>query len=284
MAWHPSRQWIGNRGPQWPFEIDRSNPLANGLVGFWKMNGPPGSKIRNLATPGTNDGTIVNASGDVTTIKARETNGEVVYFTGDATADRVDLGSAPSSSPLSLSGTTIGSLMFYGYYDVGADEARIFDKSTAGSAANGWNFAKVSAATTVRFGANASGGAASATNFLTVGEITGGFTYKTSPVIFYKNGKLFSQTTITRTFPTTTANAAIGNWNHTTARMWGGWIDWVGIWNRALSAEEAWLLYAPQTRWDLLRSPYPYVITTAAAAASLLYEPLSSNMKSVLVR
>jgi TolB-like protein len=44
----------------------------------------------------------------------------------------------------------------------------------------------------------------------------------------------FGQVTGTNAIPSTTSNAAIGNWNHTTDRNWHGWIDFVYLWDRVL--------------------------------------------------
>jgi hypothetical protein len=71
----------------------------------------------------------------------------------------------------------------------------------------------------------------------------------------------------TSSIPTTSTNAAIGNWNHTTNRMFSGVIYTVALWARALSAAEAWSLYDPRTRWDLYRVPTRRLYVDIGSAA-----------------
>jgi hypothetical protein len=44
----------------------------------------------------------------------------------------------------------------------------------------------------------------------------------------------FGQVTGANAIPSTTTNAASGNWNHTTDRNWHGYIDFVYLWDRVL--------------------------------------------------
>ena len=243
------------QAPHWPFALDRSHPLARGLVGaFFARSGAQTfvdlHANRNIATN--------NASGDVTPFARMDGVGYGVKFSGDSTFDRVKLGSVVGNDPLALAGKTTVSILAWIRVDGAGSFPRIIDKSTGGLGANGWCLYLPNAAGKPVF--QTGGGSnthsppsdifpAAGTTFLC------GYTMETLTVgRFYINGVLASSVSSTLTaIPNATADCAIGNWNISSPiRQFNGAIFSVMVYDRALSAEEHAAAYDPASRWAFL--------------------------------
>ena len=80
--------------PSFYTALNRTHPLAKGLVGCWLLNENNGTIINDLA--GTNDGELINNAAWAITQK-----GPGLEFPTDGGSDRVDIGSINSSDPIS---------------------------------------------------------------------------------------------------------------------------------------------------------------------------------------
>jgi hypothetical protein len=98
-------------------------------------------------------------------------------------------------------------------------------------------------------------------------------TVNTTTQAFYVNG--VSQGTVAPATTVASKAITIGNDTGTDAhnRQWNGWISDVTIWNRALSANEAWMLYDPRTRWDLYWQPTNRAYSFMSPAAAAAFKP-----------
>jgi hypothetical protein len=173
---------------------------------------------------------------------------------GDGTV-RCNLGSIISSNPLSLAGVTTLTIAWHGVLHGagGGGFGRLIDKSSAGASADGWSvFPSGTAGITLQINTVS---LTSDANFYTVDEEADWaivrYGTSTNEVSFYKNGVLHTAGTLATTIPTTTTDAAIGSWNHSaTNRQWDGRIDWLQVWERALTAAEV---------LALVHDPLPHV-------------------------
>ncbi len=240
---------------QWAFDrslVDEKwGWFHDNLVGAWLVFPQNNlARVQDLNTRVLNHGTPDNSSGDLTLVTTAA--GPTINFSGDATNDRIDLGSITSANPLSFFGKT--SLTLFSRLTVGLTPnsgfPRVFDKSNAGNATNGWGFWIGSAggwdgkAVVIIDGTPAS---ITATAMMTTGEtatidlVIDGLSIQH----FYKNGVLFeTNTAALSSFPADTTNAAIGNWNHSTDRMWRGSIDYVYVLNGAATPSQVAQVYS----------------------------------------
>ena len=191
-------------------------------------------------------GTVDNSSADITV--STRPYGRVLTFSGDATNDRVDLGSIAPGHPLYFGGED--KLSFVARLRYGGSPSstfpRPFDKSNSGNGTNGYglwydtgvggfefrstsgaNFYKITYSTAL------SGGDEFDLGFTTVdGSLNDGQ--------FYRDGASVTSVTVTtslNSFPSVTTNMAIGNWNHATDRMWDGDIGFLYIFGAEAPAE-----------------------------------------------
>lgn len=234
-------------------EVDIINPYLVGLIGMWKLGDTLGSAA-DLSGNG-NDATIAdNGAGNITitTLGGRL----AASFDGAATAARYTLGSITSANPLSLVGASVATVIFR---VAGTGSAltttsrRLIDKSDGGNAANGWAIW----ADTLSQVAVAAGGATGVT--FSAGSFQTATTPQTYGVEFRPTGapgshKLYRGGALLQTLSATlnaagaaTTNAALGNWNHSTDRMWESNFDFLSVWNRELTAAEHAAIHADPT-------------------------------------
>jgi concanavalin A-like lectin/glucanase superfamily protein len=91
-----------------------------------------------------------------------------------------------------------------------------------------------------------------------------GFTYQNSVLNFYVNGRLIytpsiTAGTITMVADSTRLGDQTGNFE------WNGGMGDIRLYNRYLTAAEAYRLYAPETRWELYRPIARFFVVKAAA-------------------
>lgn len=223
--------------------INWQHPLSKGLVGcFVPVNGVWRDFTGNFTGSLEED----NSSGDLT----RNTGvfGPTTEFSGDATNDRIQIGSVPSSNKLSLFNDNTFSIIASCNPQTlgGNDFGRIIDKSDGGNGANGWVLflGDSPRANCMRFIINnqQTTSLVSPANFV---QFNVHRTYAlvrlgtgTNQCRWYRDGEEQGRESYNVSFVSTTTNAAIGNWNHSTNRMFDGLIDYVMVWDCGLSEFE----------------------------------------------
>ncbi len=178
------------------------------------------------------DATIENSSGDITLITT--TAGNTLQFSGDATNDRIDLGSIPSTHPLSFNNKTQLSILFgiRNWQTPNSGFPRVIDKSDSSPAAGGWGlWFQTRLLNFNTFGAGNSH--TTSGDIISVGE-TADLAYVMSALNsgqFYRNGIAFEgeKTTAQTAIPSNTNNAAIGNLPNGTDRMLNCGLDYVYV-------------------------------------------------------
>jgi len=227
---------------------DYEGIVTDGLVfnidaGFTPSYPKNGTTWYDLSGNG-NNGTLTNGS----TFDSGN-NGSIVF---DGVDDQVQLGSISNTNPLSLFGTTGFTISVWFNATSGGDSyQRLIDKSNAGSARYGFAVSRPQNST-VRGIELYVGGAQRLTsgfsNYYNFGEwvnvtITCDIVNVTNDwrSTAYFNG--ISQVTDNRTnmpsyWPQITTNAAIGTWNHSTAREFKGNISNIAVYNKVLSSTE----------------------------------------------
>lgn len=239
-----------HRRPRVTARINRHHPLASGLVGCWLFNEGAGSLVHDAC--GNNHGTITGGLGstvlwtDDPGLTGEPSAGLGLNFSSDASTNRVDLGSIMASNPLSLSGLTKATFAFGCTLpnDALTTNAfpRILDKSNAGTGSNGFSMWVGSPGTRVSF-------ARAGTSVESI-DIPGAIVVESgySDTVVWRDGDSagFSRDGAlqqTRTglgataFATTTTNAAIGNWNHSTDRAFYGTLYYLFVWSRKIPQE-----------------------------------------------
>lgn len=218
--------------------VNHAHPLGRRLVGAWLFDEPTDMGIvrdrTRYGTHGTRSGTSIARQADKF--------GWSHNFTGDANNDRYDLGSIPSTHPLSLSRLSRFTIIARVYKRSTPNSStfpRIIDKSSSGSATGGWYLGGNNTGVQIEAGVGGSAQNISAnSNFEdrwhTVGlsyDGTLGHVFCTDNTGNGWNPRKIGTLNISQTVPTTTTNAAIGNWNHTTDRNWEGRIDYIHVWD-----------------------------------------------------
>ncbi len=229
------------------------NPHTNGLIAAWNFFESAGLRVHDLI--GQNHGTVVGTT-PVWTIGSPN-EGSVMKFSGDNSADRINIGSMAAGNPLMLTATDftiMARVRPRGPY--GSTFPRILDKSDSGNAANGYAFYHrtdrlvLAMAGTEQTSAGSSLVQANLENAWSVSGVT--FRDGDNETRFYSNHfvsggtliqartrmRLLTAITATTQPATTTTNMALGNWNHTIDREWAGDISWIYIWDRVLSLDE----------------------------------------------
>lgn len=240
----------GAHAPQEVTSIDWQHPMLRHCTSIVVNIGPnPVRFDRDYSNP--QQPTVDNSSGDVTTEKNSVTGTLSKRFSGDATNDRVRLGSITSDDPWSFFGQTSASVICHIKRDGfgNSNFPRFVDKSNSGNAANGWGVWWSNDSTDkLVFGIDGTGQSV-AVNWPTENSTNVfGFNVTNVPLSGTATVTLeaFSDGTSIGTgsrtsmpqFPATTVNAAIGNWNHTSDRMFDGFIDYVAIFDRAIPASQ----------------------------------------------
>jgi hypothetical protein len=175
-------------------------------------------------------------------------------FEFDGLDDQINLGSIPSTDPLSLPATTGAGMTFDIWMNAtsGGDSfQRIIDKSNGGSAANGFAVTRPNSNTSAGFELYLGGRqrfTTSTTNYYTFGNWVN-ITVSCDVVnqlndfrsVGYVNGSQIltdNRTNASVSDPTTTTNCKIATWNHSTGREFKGTIGRIGVYNRVLTPTE----------------------------------------------
>lgn len=228
------------------------NPHTHGLIAAWNFFEGAGARLHDLV--GTNHGILTGTNIDWNGGGVQERT--AAKFSGDATADRYDLGSIAAGNPLMLTTTDFTILAkVRPRTPYGSSFPRIIDKSDGGFSANGWGFYHRQNEMALAIGGAEDFSPLTSLirgdleNLWTVSGVT--FRDSDNEISFYTNSFDSTAPTIRRggpmrllgtatgnEVPTTTTNAAIGNWNHATDREWAGDISWIYIWDRLLTQDE----------------------------------------------
>lgn len=228
--------------------------------------------FRDLAGIHHGAGAGDNPTGDITPQPTPE--GLATKFTDDNSTTRVNLGAITASNPLSLSGQRYCTVIWRSWVNSGTwgnSFPRIFDKSDGANASNGWAFWPQT--TNLNFGIQ--GTAYTASHTMTRDEwATWAVRVDASDrAQWFKNGVQVAEYTglvVGTIGASTTTNAAIGNWNHTTDREWPGSIDFLYVSNRYLPvgviAEISFDPYGPMIIEQLYRRVF--IVPAAPVAGS----------------
>ena len=250
---------------------ESANPnLWKGLVGAWMPSfGVTGNTLKDVSGNG-NDGTLTNM--DAATDWVGTSKGLALDFDGDN--DYIELGSISANNPLTLDGNRGGTIVCNALTRSGDPFQRLFDKSTAGTAINGYNLCLDN-------------------NYGLHGSINGrwaytGKTYNYNQSYqfawsfigddwkYYQDAEILPHTIFTGPLwsdvPQVTTNARIGSWNHSTGRELKGNVSSLLIYNRALSPTEIKQLYLNPAA-PFLRKQQTVGISTAAVAPSANFNP-----------
>jgi len=208
--------------------------VTDGLVGNWDAGDAasyPGSGTTWTDLTGNNDGVLTN--GPVYTASPNPN------FAFDGDNDYVELGSINSANPLSLFGVTGFAIEFWIQADLSGDPLqRIIAKSNGGAASGGYSVFRNGSA--LDFYINTVSVISFATGFVGWKQFV--LTRNSSNVVrFYRDGVLSTTTTLPAAatpFPSTTTNARIATWNHSTGREYKGELGIVRVYNVELTTAE----------------------------------------------
>ena len=166
------------------------------------------------------------------------------YIEFDGDDDHINLGVISTSNPLQMNDPSGGglTLTWWGYFDnTGDDFQRIFDKSSAGSATNGWAVyvGDVGSNALLKLASNNSDQIISNSYFTSTWQnwcVT--WVKSSGTYVTYLNGVQDRTGTRTWDIPSVETQASIGSWNHSTGREYNGNIASLKIYDKALTASE----------------------------------------------
>jgi len=213
-------------------QLNRTHPLARGLVGCWLYNEGTGNKTFDLS----GNGNIGTLQGDVTWVAGKY--GPALALKG--TGDYVDCG---TKKTLNMSGKNF-TLIAQVKYDKQISFDGIIDRRTGASqfsyllslySANRWR---------ARLWNEFNSGTTFAGPSITAGQwYQLAFTYDHYNVILYQDGQLYSKTPYSQTINKSATNSHIAEYNDGTPYYFNGLIDHIMIFDRAFNASEIALLY-----------------------------------------
>ena len=248
-------------------------PAARGLRALFLMNEACGPTVRDLC--GQSHGTIVGSS--ISWMVGNRATG--LEFTGHNNSDRVDLGTISSGHPLHMGGATGQTFLARLFIPVGSalnSFPRPFDKSTGGSALNGYTvwLNEISPYGYVHAWDAEGSYPSSAAPTEGVPHILG-ITRSGSSVTFvlYHDGDarptVTTGTAADTSISTASAGACIGNWPWSTDRNWRGWMEFQAWWAEALPLPLLLhLVTSPDPVAELTEAPAFPVAGSAATGAS----------------
>lgn len=165
--------------------------------------------------------------------------GDTYSLSFDGDDDHVELGSITSSDDLCLNSATDLSFWLLFKPESGDTFQRIIDKSTGGSGTDGWALVIEETADEIQFYVDGLEEVSFRLRGINLGEwqsITVVYDDSATNWYLYINGLLQeTQPASAFTIPTTTANCAIGSWNHSTAREFEGQINELRVYDVALT-------------------------------------------------
>ena len=206
----------------------------------------PGSGTTWTDLAGSNDGTLTNGP----TFDS-DSGGSIVF---DGTDDYIELGSIDSTNSLMLNGSDL-TISAWVYFDGSGDRyQRLIDKSSAGSATNGYSLWVDFQSDGVGYSVNGNNSRTNTmpssnawSNIVVVANQTSATSYINLSSI--SNSYYAGSHT---TPPNSTQNCRMGTWNHSTGRELNGNMAMLQIHNRALSVNEITQNYnALKSRFEL---------------------------------
>lgn len=280
--------------PSHPRILRHDHPLARGLVGAY-FPGP--SPLHWVDLTGRRLGTPDNSSGDLTARAQNDFGALTTMFSGDATNDRITLGSVAASDPLALAGRTELTILAWVHRTADSGTfSRIIDKSDGSNGQNGWAFYLSSTGNqpffNVNFGSTAQSHEAGFENPVPLNKTTliGYSMHALDDGRFYQDGRAVATSSNTqKPIPAAATNAAIGNWNHDVGRMWEGEILGVMVYDRALSAAEHAQAVDPAERWGFMEPPRRFWVVPAAvtgieaSGGAVLPAPASTGAAALIL-
>ncbi len=222
------RHYARKPGRDGAVRLDRQHPLLMHCVAVWPFLEGSGLAARDWLgnSHAIEAGSAGNTSWD----------GLGWKIDADGADTRLDLGSITSTHPLSCSANNAASVVARLKPNAALNSTwpRIIDKSSGGSAADGWAF-YLSGNDSVSFEV-----AGTSSNSGTISDMRGlaatvGVSAASGSIRFFHNGAFVVEQTDTWTISSTSTNAAIGNWNHSTDRDLSGRLDIVYVFDRKIS-------------------------------------------------
>jgi len=220
--------------------INRSHPLARGLVGAWAFEDGGGSVLKDISGRG-NDGTIVNSPSWINTA-----HGGALDFTGGTNTDYIDLGNKADFKPAANQGisfsawarpdTLSGWDCLYGHRHSGLSSAITLFRTPSGEFE-----------VTFRSNSRADGSAESIAGVFAAGVWVHLVAVRRpdGQVDGYVNGvKTTLSYTCSGAIDDQNVSASIGRHSYSTSQDWDGHIQDFRMWSRALADSEVIDLYA----------------------------------------
>lgn len=227
--------------------------------------------------------TVDNSSSSISQTPAHIGSGRYSSeFVGNTSDDRIQLGSITSADPISFFGQTDISIVARCNYALsGSEYPRVIDKSDGVIGTNGWSwFIREGPPPAFEFGINGdsnSTGGEYNPNLTTFPVRSLGLNVTNVPlsgtatvgIRGFANGKFSGfRAEPLGPFPSTTTDASVGNWNHTSNRQWNGNIEYVALFDKPLSdAEHLAFDRDGYSFFDLRQVSYP-IDGTAPSTAS----------------
>lgn len=273
-----------------------NNVLNRNLVGWWDLSEGRGDIVYDLALrkPG-----IITDQSTIPWVRSGAAGIQCLDFSGDNNTHRIDLGSIAAGDRINLNASNTDGCTFMALFRLVENSnnnfPRLFDKSNGGNAAEGW--AAYPNVGSNRFDFQADGvTAVTFTTFtnsyfegnwrLIVITHDGGSANKMYGSQILRNPRdkaVIAQTeteTKTMNFPTTTTNAALGNWNHATDRNFQGQIALIATWDRFKSDHEVQHL---MENWQDAYLPHNGIANTFGALAGTPIAPADAGNVQVII-
>lgn len=244
--------------PNMPFRLNRHSPQAEGLVGWWPMR-EFGTKLIDYSGSGLHADFPGGANNP--TLQTEPTLGVVLDFDG---SDYIDVGAAnvtDITGPITVSAWFLNNQALNYHAIVAKDDGTNRNYQLYIDNSDYLAFAVFQSGSFYE----GNGG----DNSVSTGVLYHGVgTYDGAEAAAYLDGiKQINTDALTGPIDNDPVNLHIGQRGDSALRF-NGYISDVRIYNRALSAGEAWQLYDPQTRWQLYE-PIPRLFPVGAPPAGV---------------
>lgn len=248
------RQWlrdpnllIPQRKPTGLVQADRENDLTRGLLAAWLFQDD--DYLYQRDSVGGYHGVFAGTVDASNYYMTKTALGNALHNTTDSKNTRLDIGTIAGSDP--LSGYPTQQISVYSIYrrtiSYNNGNPRLIEKGDGGSAANGWGFSLVSTGAITLY-------VDGVRTLVTRPEDTiskwYGLGFSAKPdggntnIRYFQDGAYFNGHTIASSFPNTSCNLALSNWNHTTDRSLNGELLCLYVWDRAIDDKEHEELHA----------------------------------------